>query len=108
MSSTGEPWREIQNGVEVRVRLTPKSSKDAIDGLTDTSAGAAFKVRVRAVPEDGKANAAAETLVARWLGVPPSTVALISGSKSRVKVLAVTGDRKQLISTLASRRAEFD
>jgi uncharacterized protein YggU (UPF0235/DUF167 family) len=76
----------------VRFRLTPKSSKDTIDGLEMTAEGPAFKARVRALPEDGAANAALETLAAEWLGVPKTSVRLVSGSKSRVKALAIGGD----------------
>jgi len=101
------PWRAIDGGVEVRVRLTPKSSKDAIDGLTETADGPAFKARVRAVPEDGKANAAAEMLVAAFLGVRKSTVALTGGGKSRVKTLAVAGDAVHLSASLTRRQAEL-
>ena len=79
-------------GVTVRFRLTPKSSKDAVDGLELTREGPAFKARVRAVPEDGAANAALERLAAEWLGVPKSAVSLISGAKSRVKSVAISGD----------------
>lgn len=87
-------------GVIVRFRLTPKSSKDAIDGLEMTAEGQAFKARVRVVPEDGAANAALEKLAAEWLGIPKSSVSLISGAKSRVKSLSVSGDVTTLIDRL--------
>ena len=78
--------------VIVRFRLTPKSSKDSIDGLELTADGPAFKARVRAVPEDGEANAALERLVAEWLGVPKPDVSLAGGAKSRVKTFSIGGD----------------
>ena len=87
----------------MRFRLTPKSSKDAIDGLETTADGPAFKARVRAVPEDGAANAALEKLVAGWLEVPKSTVRLVSGGKSRVKSIAVEGEAGTIESRLAAR-----
>ncbi len=57
-----------------------------------TAEGPAFKARVRALPEDGAANAALEALAAKWLGVSKSSVRLVSGGKSRVKSLAIGGD----------------
>jgi uncharacterized protein YggU (UPF0235/DUF167 family) len=39
----------------VYFRLTPKSSKDAVDGLQTTAGAQAFQARVRALPEDGAA-----------------------------------------------------
>lgn len=100
-------WRVTSSGLAVRIRLTPKSSRDAIDGITETADGPALKARVRAVPEDGKANTAIEVLVAGWLGCPKSTVALESGGKSRVKVLAVTGDSERLAASIVERLAEL-
>ena len=90
------PWRHADACVIVRFRLTPKSSKDIIDGLDATVEGPAFKARVRALPKDGAANAALERLVAEWLGVAKSSVRLISGPKSRVKSLAIEGDAREI------------
>ncbi len=90
------PWRVTPDGVVLRVRLTPKSSKDSVDGLEDTAEGAALKARVRALPADGAANEAVTRLVADWLGVAKSTVSLVTGGKSRIKSLAVRGDAAAL------------
>lgn len=106
-AGTGQPWRVGQGCVIVRIRLTPKSSKDAIDGLESTPEGAALKARVRAVPEDGKANAAAALLVAQWLGVPKSAAEVTGGLKSRVKSVTVRGETAALDALLARRVAEF-
>ncbi len=95
------PWRVTPDGVVVRVRLTPKSSKDNIDGIEETAEGSALKARVRAVPADGAANEAVTRLVADWLGVAKGTVALGTGGKSRIKSLAVRGD-----ATALTRRME--
>jgi uncharacterized protein YggU (UPF0235/DUF167 family) len=86
------PWRAGAGCVIVRVRVTPKSSLEAVDGVGATAEGAAFFARVRSAPADGEANAALEKLVARWLDVPKSTVRLTHGAKSRVKSLTITGD----------------
>ena len=99
-------WHE-DAGVIVRYRLTPKSSKDANDGVEVTSECPAFKARVRAVPEDGAANAALMRLAADWLGVPKSAVSLVSGPKSRVKTLAISGDVTTLEDRLQARLHEI-
>ena len=97
------PWRHADACVIVRFRLTPKSFKDTIDGLEATAEGPAFKARVRAIPEDGAANAALERLVAEWLGLSKSAVRLISGGKSRVKCLAVHGENRDIETRLLAR-----
>jgi uncharacterized protein (TIGR00251 family) len=82
--------------VIVRVRVTPKSSIDAIEGVEETAEGPALKVRVRALPSAGEANAAVERLFAKALGIPKSSVAVAAGDKSRVKALKVTGDPREI------------
>lgn len=96
MTEGALPWREGGTGLLVRVRLTPKASRDAIEGLEATADGPALKARVRALPQDGEANAAVIKLVADWLGVAKSAVDLASGGKSRVKTLAVAGNGAEL------------
>lgn len=88
-------------------RLTPKASKDAVDGLVDTTDGVAFQARVRALPEDGAANKALEELVARWLGVPKCSVSLVTGGKSRLKSLRIDGDLMALDRMLQALSDEF-
>ncbi len=101
------PWRAGKDGVVVRVRVTPKSSREAIDGLETTAEGPAFKARVRAVPEDGAANAAVAALLAKWLGVPKRSVELLSGGKSRIKSFAVSGDPAALEAILTAKLPEL-
>ena len=68
--------------------------------MTDAAGRAFLKARVRAVPEDGKANAALLKLLARTIGVPKSAVTLVAGHTSRVKTLRLTGDAKRLATAL--------
>ena len=88
--------------LRLRVRLTPKSQSDGVDGTTDTPDGPAVKARVRAIPEDGAANRALETVIAKWLGVAKGQVSVVSGPKSRIKIVAVTGDASALAARAMS------
>jgi uncharacterized protein len=97
------PWSLSAEGVILRVRVTPKASKDAVEGLEVTAQGPALKVRVRAVPDKGAANTAVVDTVARWLGVPKSTISLASGSTSRVKSLVIAGDGTSIAAQLGRR-----
>ena len=87
------------------VRVTPKSARDSVEGVTETVEGPALKVRVRAVAEDGKANRAVEQVLAQWLGVAKTRVAVASGDTSRVKTLFVSGETAALESLLSKRLA---
>ena len=74
------------------VRVQPKASADRIEDWAEDDSGRRFlKVRVRAVPEDGKANSAVQKLVAKWLGLPKSAVRVVTGGKTRLKGLEIDG-----------------
>jgi uncharacterized protein len=89
------------------VRLTPKSSRDEIVGIEDFGGDAVLKARVRALPENGRANAALEKLIARWLKVPPSLVSVTQGGKSRQKQVMIEGDAEELARLIEARIAEL-
>lgn len=74
------------------VRLTPGASADRIDGWdVDAEGRPVLKVRVRARPVEGEANAALLKLLAKSLGVPKSAVSLDRGGQSRTKMIAIDG-----------------
>lgn len=79
--------------MRLSVRVTPKCSLDAIDGLHEATDGTtALKLRIRAQPEKGKANKAVAALIASTLGVTKSDVTIVTGAKDRTKTLLVHGD----------------
>jgi uncharacterized protein YggU (UPF0235/DUF167 family) len=57
----------------------------------DADGAAYLKARVRAVPEDGKANAALEALIAKAFGVAKSKVSVTRGATARIKTLEIEG-----------------
>ena len=71
----------------MRVRLTPRSGRDAVEGWD----GEVLRVRVSAAPVDGGANKALVRLLAKSLRLPASRVSLVAGARSRVKVVEVAG-----------------
>ncbi|MFN0218398.1 MAG: DUF167 family protein [Hyphomicrobium sp.] len=102
------PWRHGAACVIVHFRLTPKSSKDSVDGVIQTVEGPAFQARVSAPPEDGAANAALERLVADWLGLPRRSVTLATGSRSRLKSLSLAGDPVALAARLEAKLKDLN
>jgi uncharacterized protein len=59
-----------------------------------------LRVRVSAVPDKGKANAAVVALLARAFDVPKSAVSLVSGETARQKTLAIAGDAGRLAAAI--------
>ena len=82
----------MREAARIAVRLTPGAASDRIDGWdVDADGRPVLKVRVRARPVEGEANAALIRLLAKALGVPKSAVAIDRGGQSRTKRLAITG-----------------
>ncbi|WFP63987.1 DUF167 family protein [Mesorhizobium sp. WSM4904] len=87
------PFRPRGDGIDLHVRLTPKAALDRIEGVETAADGRShLKARVRAVPENGAANAALERMVAKALGVPGSAVSVVAGGTSRLKTVRILGD----------------
>jgi uncharacterized protein len=97
--------RSTGAGVVLPVRLTPKSSRDEIVGVEVFGGDSVLKAKVRALPESGRANAALERLIAHWLKVPPSSVKISQGGKSRLKQVIIEGDAATLLAAIAARLA---
>jgi uncharacterized protein YggU (UPF0235/DUF167 family) len=73
------------------VRASPKASRDAIEGPGEEASGQRFlKVRVRAAPEKGRANAAIEALLAGVLKLPKSAVSVEKGETQRIKTVRIS------------------
>jgi len=71
----------------LRLRVSPGARRSGIVGRH----GEAWKVRVAAAPEDGKANDALLALLAKTLGVPRRSLELTTGTASRDKIVTIQG-----------------
>ena len=79
--------RAVEGGLTLRVRVKPRSSRDAIEGVRE----GALAVRVTAPPVEGEANAAMLRLLGKVLGIPPSALSIVRGASGREKLVAVAG-----------------
>ena len=99
--AASRPWSLVAGGILLSVRVTPKGGRDGIDGLAGLADGRmVLKVRVRAAPSEGEANAAVGKLVAKALGIAPRHVSLEAGATARVKTLRIAGEGATLIAAL--------
>jgi uncharacterized protein YggU (UPF0235/DUF167 family) len=96
-------WQATATGVTLRLRVTPHAGRDAIDGIERRADGeTVLRLRVRAVPDKGRANAAVVALLAEALAVPKSRLTLLAGAAARLKTVAVAGDPADLAARLGS------
>lgn len=99
-------WAGILLLSRLRVRLTPSSGADRIDGRAlDADGGPYLKARVRAAPEDGKANAALEALIAKSFGIAKGKVSVVRGQTARMKTLDIEGASEADVAAFV---AKFD
>jgi uncharacterized protein len=97
------PWRERADGIDLRVRATPRASRDAIEGIETLADGTSvLKLRIRAVPAEGAANDAVRRLLAKALRVPAGSVSVSSGATARIKTISIEGGSAGLAASLAA------
>jgi len=95
----------VADGLRIALRVTPNAGADRIEGIEARDDGlCVLRVRVRAVPDRGKANAAVIALLAKQLDLPPSAITIVSGETARIKQLRLSGDPDALIARLAGLR----
>jgi uncharacterized protein (TIGR00251 family) len=71
----------------VRLRVSPGATRAGVIGRH----GEAWKVRVAAPPEGGRANEAVVRLLADTLSLPREAVTLVSGHGARDKIVELSG-----------------
>jgi uncharacterized protein (TIGR00251 family) len=87
----------LADGIALDVRLTPRSARDAIEGVERRADGrVVLKARVRAAPFEGQANHALCRLIAQELGIAPWQVEIAAGEGARIKRLRIAGDPQML------------
>ncbi len=97
------PWRVVDGGLELVLRLTPKGGQDRIDGIKQDAYGKpVLAVRVSAPPVDGAANKALLKFLAKACGASKSRIRFISGETARIKRLMLEGDGEKFAAALAA------
>jgi uncharacterized protein (TIGR00251 family) len=71
----------------LRIRVVPNAKRSEVVG----EYGEAIKIKIAAPALDGKANEALREFLSKTLDLPGRAIELISGEKSRDKVVAIEG-----------------
>lgn len=74
-------------GVIIRVRLQPRSSRNQVEGISQD----ALRIRLTAPPVDGSANRALMEFLSDITGIRKSSFSISSGHKSRDKSVLAAG-----------------
>ena len=73
--------------MKLAVKVVPGSSQERIAGWL----GDELKIRVRQVPEGGKANQAVRRLLSKTLGLPLDSIRIVAGAASPRKTIEISG-----------------
>lgn len=98
-----KPYAATQGGVRLAVRLTPRASRNGVDGVAaDAEGRPILKLRLVAPPVEGAANEALIAFLAKTLSLRKADIAIRSGETSRVKILHLAGDSAAILQKLDS------
>ncbi len=73
--------------MKLAVKVVPGSTQERIAGWL----GDELKIRVRQVPEHGKANEAVRRLLSNTLNLPVGNIRIVSGTASSHKTIEILG-----------------
>lgn len=88
-------WRETTQGLIVKIRIVPNSSKNDIILEEEF-----IKVKVTAQPIENKANKALIEFLAKSFKVPKTSIEILKGETSKDKTLLFRVYNEELISRL--------
>jgi uncharacterized protein len=92
------PTSPHEDGTLLSVFVQPRARVDVVGG----EYRGALKVKTKAPPADGKANAAVEALIAALVGVPRSRVTVVRGHSSRSKRVLIAGTEQAKVNLAVS------
>ena len=86
---------------DIRIKVLPRSSKNQIVGREN----GLYKVKLTAPPVEGKANRALIDFITKSLGLPKGSIEIVSGKRSRMKSLRISGCSLAEVENLLNREA---
>jgi uncharacterized protein len=96
-----KPYAATQGGVRLALRLTPRASRNGVDGIADDAEGRpVLKLRLVAPPVEGAANKALIAFLAKTLSLRKADITIRSGETSRIKILHLAGDSAAILHKL--------
>ncbi|SDF06655.1 DUF167 domain-containing protein [Sporolituus thermophilus] len=96
MDWRGLDFKVAPDGISFKIRVQPRAGRNAVIGL----AGDSLKVCVASPPVEGEANQACIAFFASLFDVAKTRIALVSGQKSRSKVIKIMGIDPEQFTTI--------
>lgn len=75
-----------KNLMKIEVRVKTGSKLEKVEKISDN----VFKIEVSTRPTEGKANIKIIELIAEYYNIPKTLVGIVSGKKSKIKILEIS------------------
>ena len=83
---------KIPKSEYLRIKVLPKSPKNEIvEIMEDKSGEQTIKIRIKALPEKGKANAELIKFLSKELNIARENISIISGKTEQLKLVKIHG-----------------
>lgn len=74
----------------LRIKVIPKSPKnEIIEIMEDAEGEQTIKIRLKAIPEKGKANAELIKFISKELSIPKDKISILSGRTEQLKLIKI-------------------
>lgn len=84
---------QIPNNGYLRIKVIPRSQKNEIaDIFKDEEGEETIKIRIKAPPEKGKANAELIKFLSKTFNIKRDTISIISGKTDRLKLIKISNN----------------
>jgi uncharacterized protein (TIGR00251 family) len=87
---------KTKDGIKLSIRVIPGSFRCEIVGFIEKE----LKIKLDVPPIEGKANEKCVKFLSKQLGVPKTSISILSGEKSRSKILFIKGNPDEIESQL--------
>lgn len=82
----------------LRIKVIPKSSRNEIieimEEQSEDGPQKTIKIRIKAVPEKGKANEELMKFLSENLNISKNNISIISGKNSQLKLVKIASDKR--------------
>lgn len=79
---------ELPKSDYLRIKVIPRSAKnEVVEIMEDETGEKTIKIRIKAIPEKGKANAELIKFLSKELSLPKDQISILSGKQDQLKLL---------------------
>lgn len=89
-------YQEREEGILLFIKVIPRASKNEIVEMSDDF----LKIKIKAVPEKGKANQALIKFLADFFEVPQNGVKIVKGQNQPLKIVFVPMGVDRLVEVM--------